>query len=274
MKDASSFLDALLAAKKLQATELFGPWDMEANGRIAIEQLRPLLRSVFPSPSSLSQHGAAIAVDRLSASQVKRAFESVTGRLWVPPPSLVTAPASAKQSGRCLDPMYLGPTLNEVHAIIDVLCGGETQAEVASTLDSRDREEDASTWLVAARQRPSSSTAPLTPTTDAIGSRTAAMRAAHHPSLANDARVAFLYGSMEEIYRAFCLAAGSPGEPTPDTLPIDAAHLGRIAWNVHAQRLKLWEGRALHQLLAAKATTTAADAHLTLEAFVELLCAT
>ncbi|CAG9573905.1 hypothetical protein LMJF_22_0370 [Leishmania major strain Friedlin] len=274
MKDASSFLDVLLAAKKLQATELFGPWDMDANGHIAIEHLRPLLRSVFPSSSSLSQHGCASAVDHLSVSQVKRAYESVTRRPWALPPSLLTAPASAKQSRRCLDPMYLGPTLNEVHAIIDVLCGGETQPEVALRLDSRDPEEDASTWLAEARQRPSSNTAPLTPTTDTIGRRTAAMRAVHHPSLTNHARVAFLYGSMEEIYRTFCLAASSPGEPVPDTLPIDAAHLGRVAWNVHAQRLKLWEGRALHQLLAATATTAEADAHLTLEAFVELLCTT
>lgn len=273
MKDAPSFLDALLSAKKLQATELFGLWDMDGNGRIAIEQLRPLLRSVFPSLSSLSQHGSPTTVDHLSVPRVKRAYESVTGRPWAPPPPRSTAPASAKQSHPRLDPMGLGPTLNEVHAIIDVLCGGETQAEVASTVDSRDREEDASTWLVAARKRPSSNTAPFTLPTDATGSSTVAMGPVHHPSLANDARVAFLYGSMEGIYRALCLAAVSPGEPAPDTLPIDAAHLGRIAWNVHAQRLKLWEGRALHQLLAAKATTAEADAHLSLEAFVDLLYA-
>ncbi|GET88508.1 hypothetical protein, unknown function [Leishmania tarentolae] len=284
MSDASSFMDALLAAKKLQATEVFSAWDMDGDGRIAIEHLRPLLLSVFPLSSSLAKGHAAPVADHLPTQQVKKAYEKVTGREWAPPPlSRSPAPASAMQSRSRLGPTHRGPTLNDVHAIIDVLCSGHMHAEAGSSLDSHASEEDATTWLFTASKGPSSTTELVTRTGDTAGASTAASKTVHCPSLTNDARVVFLYGSMEAIYRTFCRAAVSPGEPAPDMLPIDTVHLGRIAWNVHAQRLKIWEGRALHRLLAAKgttvnaigtATTPAEEAsHLTLEAFVELLCA-
>ncbi|CAM45079.1 hypothetical protein, unknown function [Leishmania braziliensis MHOM/BR/75/M2904] len=283
MKDSQSFLCALLAAKKQQANELFGSWDVKGKGYIATAQLRPLLLSLFPAPSSVSEQDSGTTATHLSVSQVKTAYESVTGRPWPPHASLSTGSASAKQSHRHQDSMYAGPTLSEVHAIIDVLCGGERQPKVALTHCSRDGVGNASTRPFAGRKGPTPNTAPLTLTSSATESSTSAAPSLHHRSLTSDAGAAFLYGSIEAIYRSFCRAAASPGELEPDTLPIDAVHLERIAWNVQAQRLSVGEGHALHRLLAAKATTvdpttapttsTGADAHLTLEAFVKLLCA-
>ncbi|KAG5504921.1 hypothetical protein JKF63_04367 [Porcisia hertigi] len=283
MGDTFSFLDALLVAKKHQATVLFGPWDFEGNGRIDITQLRPLLLSVFPPPSFWSQQGGPTAAgDYLSASQVKKAYESVTRRRWPPSclPSAVSAPAQDSHGYQGLTPP--GPTLCEVHAIIDFLCGGETHARLESSTERRDSiEEDAPTGLFYSdgpRRRGSTKAAASTCADGRpAASHTTAMSGANH--LSSDARVTLLYGSMEAIYRTFCRAAVSPGELVSDTLPIDATHLKRLAWNVDARKLKTGEGHALHRLLTAKAalveaTTSTAeeDAHLTKEAFVDLLC--
>ncbi|KAG5479193.1 hypothetical protein LSCM4_01782 [Leishmania orientalis] len=280
MRDASSLLEALLVAKKQQATELFGPWDVEDSGRIAIAHLRPLLLSVFPLPSALSLRGSAAAADHLSVSHVKRAYESVTGRLWAPRPLPSVASTSAQTIHRCQELMCMGPTLNEVHAIIDFLCGVEAQMKGASARESADGKEDASMSLLEARKPPLSNTALSTHMGGAARSGTGAMTAVHAPFPAYDPRAAFLYGSVEAIYRTFCIAAVSPGESVPTTLPIDAAHLQRLAWNANAQRLRLGEGHALQRLLAAKATaadvatpTHEGDSCLTLEGFVRLLCA-
>ncbi|KAK7196506.1 hypothetical protein NESM_000588200 [Novymonas esmeraldas] len=262
MTDATPFVTALLAAKKHEATELFGPWDAEDEGRIAVAQLRPLLLSVLPLPSAEARRGrggpaAVAAAELLSTAHVKQVYSAVTRRAWTPPavpphPRLPSASASA------------GPTLSEVHAIIDVLCR-DTAATVApprcsaSDDDGDDvsggGEDDASTWLVRTRPPPSSSTA------DAPRRRTGT----------RSPRVDVLYGSIEAVYRIFCSAAVAAGEAVPTALPIDAAHLQRMAVNVRGQGLGLGESHELHRLLLS-ATVGDAAACLTLDDFVELLC--
>ncbi|KAG5479039.1 hypothetical protein LSCM1_02883 [Leishmania martiniquensis] len=279
MEDTSSLLDALLVAKKQQATELFGPWDTDDNGRIAIEHLRPLLLSIFPLSPSTAQEGSAAPADHLSVAQVKRAYESVTGRPWAPRPLLSVESTSAQQAHCFQDLAQMGPTLNEVHAIIDCLCRVRAQAKVSSSIESADGKEAASASLLEAHGQSSSNTALSIPASGTVRSSTAVSTAVRGPCPTSDPRVAFLYGSIEAIYRNFCLAAVSPGESVPDRLPVDTAHLVHVAWNVHAHRLKLGEGHALQRLLVAKtasadAATTATDGcpSVTLGAFVKLLC--
>lgn len=289
MTSARPYLEELLILKKQQATVLFCPWDVEDEGRIAVKQLRPLLLSVFPESK------AAAATPYLTLGRVKAAYEGVTHRPYQALSSVATATASSSQHARRPhDPMYAGPTLDELHRVIDVLASADEDKTVtapSSTLMSKEPE---------AHDCPLSLSVSLTLRSFAAqegkegecdcgaagagSSRSSSLRKKHAATSVMEtagARLRLLRGSIEQMYHAFCAAGTEVGQPVPTQLPIDAAHLKRLAWTVKAQPLQLGESYALHQLFALASATAearqkdeaAAVGHISQDAFVSLLCA-
>lgn len=320
----TSFVEELMEAKKLQATELFGPWDTEDDGRIAVIHLRPLLLSVFPAPTATTNatstppcHDSAaadaaadtaapslrsMATGLLSLARVKKAYETVTRRPFSP--SSPAAPAAARPHRPLAGtPVHVGPTLDEVHAIIDVLGGGggvegtaaastrhpparalappqktRSRAQVEGrTAAAEEAARSAVAWGSAHRSGRDPITSPLSPPTPTIDIPAGVSRLPGASGAAVlDPRVPFLYGAMEAMYRDFCAATCADGEPVLATLPIDTAHLERLAVCVQSQPLRQGEARALQQLFASAqqgdVAATWSGPCLTLDAFVTILC--
>lgn len=271
----NAFLAELLALKKQQATEVFGPWDVEDEGRIDVKRVRPLLLSVFPE--------ARDAAPFLTLSRVKAVYEGVTHRPWHAPASTACASAAAAATAsphtrRRQDPMYAGPTLDEVHRIIDALAAGKGEAPFAS-LSTPAVQKSGRSLLAAAggrtKDQPLSLSASLSLRAASLldGDDDLADRAEERSFVVNAVSVEsclrLLRGSMEQIYCAFCAASVKAGESVPALLPTDAAHLRRLSWNVAARQLRMGESYAL-QLLCA--TEGGAAGGLSCDAFVRLLC--
>ncbi|KPA85629.1 hypothetical protein ABB37_00032 [Leptomonas pyrrhocoris] len=270
------FLRELLALKKQEATSLFGPWDVEDEGRIAVKQVRPLLLSVFPEAANTAPY--------LTLGRVRAAYEGVTHRPWHASTGVVTASASSYHAHRLGGPMYAGPTLEEVLRMIDSLAA--SPEERLSTVPSPVQESARpSTPPLPTHRRPLPFSAPFTqvhPADQEVvdAGRKAGSAAAEATSTESYLRL--LRGSIEHIYHAFCAACKQAGEPAPTALPTDAAHLQRLAWNIQARPLQLGENRALHRLLAA-ATNSGDDkqqgsggvraSRISPDDFVLLLCA-
>ncbi|KPI85722.1 hypothetical protein ABL78_5209 [Leptomonas seymouri] len=275
MADVRPFVEELLSLKKQQATSLFGPWDVEDEGRIAVKQVRPLLLSVFPE--------SAHAAPYLTVGRVKAAYESVTHRPWHTPPSVATVSYSPHHASHLPDLMHMGPTLDELHRVIDILAS--SSEETLSAASSPIQEDTTSFQPLLTHDHPF-------PTSDSsTRSRPAAqvgfdveskvVSAAPVAALVKPC-IQLLQGSIEHIYKTFCAACTQAGEPVPAVLPTDAAHLKRLAWAIGARHLQLGESYALHRLLAslppADEVTQQGDedafaSSIPQDAFVSLLCA-
>jgi hypothetical protein len=224
MTGTTPFLEELLVLKKQQAMELFGPWDLNDEGRIAVKHVRPLLLSVFPEASNAPPY--------LTFGRVKTAYEDVTHRPYHAPASMATASSSTHHARRPRDPMYIGPTLDELHSIIDSLASSEKEPAGAET---------AAAARTAANGRFSATQTSTEPRT---------LMSSNSPA---GARFRLLQGSIEQIYRMFCAACTASDEPVPAVLPVDGPHLKRLAWSVRSRRLQLGESYALHRLFATVA---------------------